>query len=253
MGDKVFFLSDFHLGSRRFRDARAAERRVVAFLDSIKEEAAEIYLLGDVLDYWYEYRDVVPKGFVRLFGKIAELADSGVRIVWMKGNHDMWSYGYLSSELGIEVADDPMVREIKGKRFFLAHGDGLGPTPRLEKMMLAIFRSRICRRLFSGIHPRWTVPFAYGWSSKNRGQHPVPAPYNGKENEPLMIFARQHLASSEIPVDYYVFGHRHIAVKDSVEADGKKAETVILGEWFDACSYAVFDGESLELRNFRQP
>ena len=160
----AYFLSDLHLGARYFRSAHEAEKRAVAFLDHIKDDAAEIYLLGDVLDYWYEYRYVVPKGFVRFFGKLAELADNGVKITWLIGNHDIWIFDYLPSELGIEVADGVLEKDILGKRFFLSHGDGVGRMPLPFRFMRALFRNRFCQWLYSGIHPRWTIPFALGWS-----------------------------------------------------------------------------------------
>lgn len=250
VGDKIYFFSDCHLGSRRHEDMRGVEKRVVAFLDSIKHDAKEIYILGDLLDYWYEYRHVVPKGFVRIFGKLAEITDSGIKVTLITGNHDMWTFGYLSSELGIEVAHKPIVRELFGKRFFLAHGEGLGPVPVMERLMLSAFRSKICQRMFSAVHPRWTVPFAFGWSSKNRGKHPIASPYLGKDKEPLMLFAKDNLAQCKEPIDYYLFGHRHIELRDFVEAEGRKAEVVVLGEWYSACSYAVFDGKTLEMRRF---
>ena len=164
----AYFLSDLHLGARYFRSAHEAEKRAVAFLDHIKDDAAEIYLLGDVLDYWYEYRYVVPKGFVRFFGKLAELADNGVKITWLIGNHDIWIFDYLPSELGIEVADGVLEKDILGKRFFLSHGDGVGRMPLPFRFMRALFRNRFCQWLYSGIHPRWTIPFALGWSRSSR-------------------------------------------------------------------------------------
>lgn len=230
------------------------ERHVVSFLDSIKADAREIFFVGDVLDYWFEYRHVVPRGYVRFFGKIAELTDSGVRITWLKGNHDIWIFDYLPRELGIEVVEGVLVREFCGKRFFLEHGDGVGERPLTLRILRSVFHNRFCQKLFSGVHPRWTVPLAYGWSRSNRGQHPMPAPYLGVDKEPLMVFARQYLSTH--PIDYFVFGHRHILVEQPIEAtapDGEKrrATAVILGEWMDACSYAVFDGNELRLCRYQ--
>ena len=165
---KAYFLSDLHLGAPYFPDSRKAELRVVDFLDSIKDDAHTIYLLGDILDYWYEYRYVVPRGFVRFFGKLAELADSGVRIVWFIGNHDIWIFDYLPSELGIEVVDGALVEEIDGHFFYMTHGDGIGRLKPSFKVLRQLFRSRWCQKAFAAIHPRWTVPFAYGWSRHSR-------------------------------------------------------------------------------------
>ena len=168
-GEKAaYFLSDLHLGAPYMEQTRANELRVVAFLDSIKEDADVIYLLGDILDYWYEYRYVVPRGYVRFFGKLAELSDSGIKIVWLKGNHDIWIFDYLPKELGIEVKDGNLIEEIHGKKFFLSHGDGVGKLDPSFKFIRGMFRNKFCQWAFSGIHPRWTVPFAYNWSAHSR-------------------------------------------------------------------------------------
>lgn len=246
----VYFLSDLHLGSRWLNDPRKSERNVVEFLDTIKDDASEIYLLGDILDYWFEYRHVVPRGFVRLFGKMAELADSGIRIVWMRGNHDTWIFDYLPNELGIEVVDGPMRCMISGKSFFLDHGDGVGWQPVPYRIIRLLFRNRICQKLFSGIHPRWTVPLAYGWSHSNRGSHPMPAPYLGSDKEPLIIFAKQYIESHpNLHTDYFIFGHRHI---EAIEHLSPGTTAVILGEWISLCTYAVFDGSELKLKRYKR-
>ena len=167
-GTKTYFLSDFHLGAKYIDNPRKQEQRIVSFLESIRNDAKEIYLLGDILDYWFEYRYVVPKGYVRFFGKIAELADSGIKIYWFIGNHDIWIFDYLPSELGVEIVDGSQIKQIDGKTFFIAHGDGLGDESRSFRMLRAFFRNRFCQRLYAGIHPRWTGPFALNWSRSNR-------------------------------------------------------------------------------------
>ena len=164
----TYFLSDFHLGARYFDSPLDNERRVVAFLDSIKDSAKEIYLLGDILDYWYEYRYVVPRGFTRFFGKIAELSDLGVKIYWFIGNHDIWIFDYLPSELGITVVDGPLVKDISGKRFFLDHGDAVGKRKLSFRILRSVFRNKVCQKLYAAIHPRWTIPFALGWSAREK-------------------------------------------------------------------------------------
>lgn len=251
----TYFLSDFHLGSKWFSDPHEAEKRVVSFLDSIKDDAKAIYLLGDILDYWFEYRYVVPRGFVRFLGKVAELADSGVKITWMIGNHDIWIFDYLPRELGIEVVDGSLIRRIDGKLFFLSHGDGVGEQPLRFRFIRSFFRNRVCQKLFSAIHPRWTVPFAYGWSRKNRGIHPLPDPYRGVDDEPLMIFAKEYLARADVePVDYFIFGHRHVMAVEELKVasagETRQSQAVILGEWIDLCSYACFDGETLSINRY---
>lgn len=155
--DKIYFISDMHLGATYLGDPLEYERRVVRWLDSIADDAAELYMLGDVLDYWYEYRYVVPRGFTRFFGAVARLADSGVKVTWFIGNHDIWISDYIPRELGVKVVDGYEVVELGCKRFFLSHGDGLGRLPRGFRFIRSMFRNRTCQRLFSAIHPRWTA------------------------------------------------------------------------------------------------
>ena len=241
-GTKTYFLSDFHLGAKYIDNPRKQEQRIVSFLESIRNDAKEIYLLGDILDYWFEYRYVVPKGYVRFFGKIAELADSGIKIYWFIGNHDIWIFDYLPSELGVEIVDGSQIKQIDGKTFFIAHGDGLGDESRSFRMLRAFFRNRFCQRLYAGIHPRWTVPFALNWSRSNR--------VNGEDrpfgcDEPLQRFVTNYKEDQKI--DYFVFGHRHVAVDKSI---GNKSRLIILGDWIKLYSYAVYDGNDLRLQVF---
>ena len=241
-GTKTYFLSDVHLGAKYIDNPRKQEQRIVSFLESIRNDAKEIYLLGDILDYWFEYRYVVPKGYVRFFGKIAELADSGIKIYWFIGNHDIWIFDYLPSELGVEIVDGSQIKQIDGKTFFIAHGDGLGDESRSFRMLRAFFRNRFCQRLYAGIHPRWTVPFALNWSRSNR--------VNGEDrpfgcDEPLQRFVTNYKEDQKI--DYFVFGHRHVAVDKSI---GNNSRLIILGDWIKLYSYAVYDGNDLKLQFF---
>lgn len=242
----TYFLSDFHLGARYFEEPRETERRVVDFLDSIKGDAKEVYLLGDILDYWFEYRYVVPRGFTRFFGKIAELTDLGVKVYWFIGNHDIWIFDYLPNELGVEVIDGEVTKEIDGKVFFLAHGDGVGKQPRSFRMLRSLFRNRLCQKLYSAIHPRWTIPFALSWSNSSRKGDDEYPEYKGEENEFLEIFANDYLKSHK--VDYFVFGHRHIMLDKKLQGG---ATLVVLGDWLHYCSYAVWDGNNLALKSFQ--
>ena len=250
----AYFLSDLHLGAPYFPDSRKAEKRVVEFLDSIKDDADVIYLLGDVLDYWYEYRYVVPRGFVRFFGKLAELSDRGIRIVWFIGNHDIWIFDYLPNELGIEVVDGTLVEEIDGRKFFMTHGDGIGKLPPTFRLLRKLFRNKVCQKLFSGIHPRWTIPFAYNWSNHSRSSGPMPSEADAKRMmNNLRVFSRDYL--SEHPdIDYFLFGHLHLLERFEVESRNKdaKAEVVVLGEWLKRFSYARWNGESLEIKKYRE-
>lgn len=244
---RVYFLSDFHLGAKYFSDAKAAEKRVVEFLDTIKKDASEIYLLGDILDYWFEYKNVVPRGYVRFLGKIAELSDSGIKITWLIGNHDIWIFDYLPSELGINVIDGSLVTDILGKRFYLSHGDNIGERPLGFRLIRSVFRNKVCQKLYSAIHPRWTIPFATNWSKLSREKSDCTPPYKGAGNEPLIKFASRH-ASQNPDIDYYVFGHRHLLIKESVSDN---AEAVILGDWINLYSYACFDGNELKINTYK--
>ncbi|MCM1005379.1 MAG: UDP-2,3-diacylglucosamine diphosphatase [Prevotella sp.] len=244
----TYFLSDLHLGAKYFASPLDVERRVVRFLDSIKENAEAIYLVGDVLDYWFEYKYVVPRGFVRFFGKLAELADSGVKITWLIGNHDIWIFDYLPNELGIEVIDGVLTREIQGRKCFITHGDGVGELPCMFRFIRAMFRNKICQKLYAGLHPRWSVPFAYGWSNQNRGTHPAPDPYEGKGQEALVKFATDY-QTTHPDIDYYIFGHRHIMLEEEIPGG---AQVIILGEWIDQCSYARMANGKLTLHCYKE-
>lgn len=244
----VYFFSDVHLGNPRDRSTRERERRLCAFLDSIRADATEIYLLGDILDYWFDYRYVVPRGFVRFFGKLAEFSDRGIKIVWMIGNHDIWMRGYLSEELGIEVIDGTLTREIKGQQFFLTHGDGVGKMPWTFRMLRKIFRNPFCQWLYSGIHPRWTIPFAYAWSAHSRANG---CPGGGTDRPALKTIREftkaYHRAHPEI--EHFVYGHLHLEVEEEI-APG--CTMTILGEWLTSFTYATFDGKKIELKNFHE-
>lgn len=249
--DKTYFISDLHLGARYIKDARAHEMRVCRFLEYISHDAAELYLLGDSLDYWFEYRTVVPRGHVRFFGQLAKMADSGIRIHWFIGNHDIWLFDYLRDEIGMTVTDGFIVKEISGKYFFLSHGDGVGKLPPVFRMLRSTFRNRVCQKLYSAIHPRWTIPFARGWSKSSRGREYLTTPvFSGEGNEPLVDFCRDYLAGHPVPhIDFFVFGHKHVAVDYPLEADSRM---IILGDWITQDTYAVFDGKKLELKEFAQ-
>lgn len=243
----TYFISDIHLGARYIQDAKAHERIIVNWLKSIKHSAKAVYLLGDILDYWYEYRNVVPRGFVRFFGTLAELADDGVEIVWFKGNHDTWIFDYLPSELGIEIVDGSTTRMIDGRCFFMEHGDGVGRMEPGYTMMRSMFRSKICQKMFSAIHPRWTVGFAHSWSSHSRLSAPPSrtTPIIMDAADPLLEFAIDY-SRLHPEIDYYIFGHRHQLSFQNVP--GSKARIVLLGDAFRTFSFGVWDGSNFELK-----
>ena len=245
---RAYFLSDLHLGAPYFSDSRESERRVVSFLDSIKDKADVIYLLGDILDYWYEYRTVVPRGFVRFFGKLAELTDSGVRVVWFIGNHDIWIFDYLPTELGIEVIDGSLTETIDGRKFYMTHGDGVGKLKPSFKLIRSVFRNRMAQKLYAAIHPRWTVPFAYNWSRHSRksggsGYDP------SKMIKILRNFCLEYLKCNP-GINYFVYGHLHIVLDERLTAT---SNMIVLGDWINNFSYGVWDGRTFTMRRYLSP
>ncbi len=239
----IYFISDLHLGARYIADPRAHQQRVVNFLHSIAADATELYLVGDVLDYWFEYRTAVPRGYVRFFGALAALADAGVKITWLTGNHDIWLFDYLRTEIGMEVIDSPWVeRTIAGKRFIIGHGDRIGRRSAGFRFICSLFRNRLLQWLYSGIHPRWTIPFAHLWSSSSRRSR-----YGIDDVEAHTDQVEQDVAT--LPqADFVVLGHHHIVV-DRQMAHGR---LIVLGDWIDHCSYGQFDGSTFTLKTFNQ-
>lgn len=238
---RVYFISDIHLGATYEESARVKEQRVADFLRSIKDDASDLYLLGDILDYWFEYRTVVPRGYIRFFGALAELADAGVRIKWIIGNHDIWLFDYLRDEIGLEVLDGVVEEEILGRKFVMAHGDGVGKMKRSFRFIRSVFRNRVCQKLYASIHPRWTIPFAHRWSSHSRCSEAVVG-WRGEE-ETLMAFALTALEANP-EIDYFVFGHRHLMINEKI---GPHTGLIVLGDWLTNYSYGRFDGEKFEL------
>ncbi len=240
---KTYFLSDAHLGSLIIENHREHELKLVNFLDSIKEDAAEIFLLGDMFDFWFEYKYVVPKGHVRFLGKLAELVDKGIKVHFFIGNHDIWTFGYLEKELGLIVHKKPETFELNGKKFFLAHGDGLHEKSAGFKFIRWVFHSKSLQKLFSLVPSRIGLSFGNNWSKSNRKKDIArDYQYQGENNECLVRFAKEHSQSN--PIDYYIFGHRHILLDLQL---ANKSRMMIIGDWLHNFSYAVWDGENLEL------
>ena len=247
MSKAIYFLSDLHLGAAYITQPLEHEKRIVRFLDSIKDKAAEIYLLGDILDYWYEYSHVVPKGFVRFFGKIAELADSGIKIHWLIGNHDIWIFDYLPHELGIEVIDGILQREILGKNFFMNHGDGVGKHKLSFRIIRSIFRNKVCQFFYSMLPSSITIPFAHRWSNSSRKKGNLEAEEKIQmHKQHILDFAKSHSASSP-HTHFYIFGHLHLADKINIS---QSATTIFLGDWTEKFTYAIFDGNEITLHSF---
>lgn len=222
--------------------------RAVQFLRDCAADADHIYLLGDVLDYWYEYRHVVPRGFVRFFGELARLADSGVRITWMTGNHDIWLFDYIRDEIGVEVIDAPyIVREIGGKQFLLAHGDRIGRTTAGFRLICSLFRSRLCQRLYAAVHPGLTVPFARRWSHSSRESGTETAEQRRRHIDCIIADA-EAIADAHPGIDYIVEGHHHIALLHDIP--GTATRVAVLGDWISQYTYGEFDGTKFELKRF---
>lgn len=249
-GKKAYFISDLHLGASYLPDGAAQERRVVRFLESIAGDAAELYLLGDILDYWYEYRTVAPRGYTRFFGTLGRMSDAGTKITWFIGNHDIWLFDYLRDEIGMEVVDGIKIVEISGKRFFMNHGDGVGKLPPTFRFLRKIFRNHACQKLYAAIHPRWTIPFAHKWSNHSRDFANSIPKFEGEEKEPLIAFSREYAsAHPQEKIDYFVFGHRHIMLDFPLGISNSRI--IILGDWIHYNSYGVFDGKIFRLEKFQ--
>jgi UDP-2,3-diacylglucosamine hydrolase len=244
---KLYFASDFHLGVPDYVASRTREDKIVRWLDMIKVDAAEVFLMGDIFDFWFEYTTVVPKGYIRLFGKLAELTDAGIKLYLFKGNHDMWMFDYFKKELNATMIDNELEIERGGKKFYLHHGDGLGPGDAKYKLLKKFFRSRLCQWLFERIHPNFGVGIANRWSQHSRivqGQNEV---RKNLEQEWLVAFSREQLKIQHY--DYLIFGHRHLPLDIQLN---EQSRYINLGEWVNYFSYAVFDGQKLELKYFEK-
>ena len=242
---KIYFASDLHLGVPNKEKSLERERLFVQWLNEIKADAEAIFLVGDIFDFWFEYKKAVPKGYVRLLGKLAEISDSGIPIHIFTGNHDMWLFDYLEEEINATIYREPIEVSLKGKRFFIGHGDGLGPGDKGYKIIKKIFENKICQWLFERIHPNLGISIAEYWSKKSRianGQKDET--YHG-EKEWLTQFCKEKM--NTIEVDYFVFGHRHFPLEEDL---GDNTSYINLGEWVNYNSYAVFDGEKLELKRY---
>ena len=250
MNKNIYFISDAHLGSRAIPHRRTHERRLVNFLENIKDKADAVYLLGDMFDFWYEFKTVVPRGYTRFLGKLSELTDRGVEVHFFVGNHDQWCTDYLEDECGVIIHRTPETIEIGEKIFYLAHGDGLDYAYRkwTVRLLQQLFHSNILRKMFSCLHPRWSVDFGLEWAKHSRmkridGKEP---PYQGEDREGLVLYAKDYLKDHP-EINYFIFGHRHIELDLML---GRQTRILILGEWISCFSYAVYDGENIFLEQF---
>lgn len=244
----IYFLSDAHLGSLALKHRRTQERRLVRFLDSIKDKAEAVYLLGDMFDFWNEYKYVVPKGYTRFLGKLSELTDSGVEVHFFVGNHDLWTYGYLEEECGVIVHRKPATIELHDKVFFLAHGDGLGdPDPKF-RFLRSLFHNPFCQKTLNFFHPWWGVQLGLNWAKHSRMKRVdgKEVPFMGEDKEFLVQFSKEYI-KNHTNIDYFLFGHRHLMLNLKV---GNGSRMLVLGDWIWQFSYAVFDGEHLYLEQY---
>jgi len=224
-------------------DSLKREKKVVNWLEEIRHEASEIYLLGDIFDYWFEYRKVVPRGFTRFLGEIARITDSGIKVNFFTGNHDIWVFDYLPQEIGVEVFRHPIVREYGGKKFFIAHGDALGPGQTGDKLLKWFFNNRTAQWIYARFHPNLATAFAHRWSKRSRYAKGVSVEFLGDDKEHLILYAREKLKEEHF--DYFIFGHRHLPLEYDL---GEGCMLYYLGDWIENFSYAVFDGTTLELK-----
>ena len=243
---KIYFAGDLHLGLPNYKASRPREKKFVNWLDTVKKDAEEIYLLGDIFDFWYEYKRVVPRGFTRLLGKIAEITDSGIPIHYFTGNHDIWIFDYLPEETGITLHRKPLIKEINGKKLFIAHGDGLGGNQIAFRILKFIFENKILQWLFSRLHPNFAIGLGNMWSNSSRNAKGISVPFKGEEDEYLIQFAKKELEKTHY--DYFIFGHRHLKLQIKLN---DRCEFINVGDWIEDMSYGVFDGEKIEILSIK--
>jgi UDP-2,3-diacylglucosamine hydrolase len=241
-GKNIFFASDFHLGLAAGTNPSEREKKVVRWLNNIAPDAEEIYLLGDIFDFWWEYRLVVPRGFTRFLGAVASITDSGIPVHFFTGNHDMWIGNYLSDECGMIIHKESLTKVFNGKKFHIAHGEGLGTRNFLYKSLLKVFHNKPMRALYSSLHPSLGVAIGHKWSLNSRLGKGIVLDFMGEEKEDLIRYARSFPANENI--DYFIFGHRHLAMTFKMKEGG---EIIFLGDWIRHGSCAVWNGESLVL------
>lgn len=246
----IYFISDVHLGCRAMEHRRTHERRLVNFLDAVKDKAEAIYILGDLFDFWFEYADVVPKGYTRLLGKLSELTDGGVEIHFFVGNHDMWVTDYLHEECGVIIHKEPCTLEIHNRLFYLAHGHLIESAKGtiMERLMMQMFRSKVMQAMARAIHPHLFIPLGYSWARHSHVHHheqgdPV---YRGEDKERLVCFAKEYLKDHP-DINYFLFGHRHIDLDIELAEDSR---VIILGQWYSLFTYVVFDGINMITNHF---
>ncbi len=245
-GKKIYFASDFHLGVPSYEASLQREKKIVRWLDQVKNDAAEIFLVGDLFDFWFEYKRAVPKGYTRLLGKISEITDSGIPVHVFTGNHDMWIFDYLPKECGVEIFRAPIQREWNQQLFQIGHGDGLGPGDHGYKFIKKVFANKVCQWLFARLHPNFGIWLANSMSSYSRSTTgDKDRIFLGEDKEWLIIYCKDELKKSH--TDYFIFGHRHLPMEIKLN---EQSTYINLGEWMHHYTYAVYDGASVQLKTF---
>jgi UDP-2,3-diacylglucosamine hydrolase len=246
-GKKIYFASDFHLGVPNPAASLNREKKIIRWLEYIRPTAGAIFLVGDIFDFWFEYKHSIPKGFIRLQGKLAELTDAGIPVIFFSGNHDMWMFDYFTREMDIPIFRKPKQFLINEHKFLIGHGDGLGPGDYTFKVLKKIFASKLCHWLFARIHPNVGIAIANAWSRRSR----IASNAKGEEKfmgdaEWLYTYAREVEAREHH--DYYIFGHRHLPLNLQINSNSRY---INLGEWINYCTYASFDGKVIDLLKFQ--
>ena len=244
---KIYFASDFHLGAPDYESSLVREKKIVSWLNHIEKDAAEIFLVGDIFDFWFEYKRAIPRGFARLQGKIADLTDKGIPVHVFTGNHDMWIFDYLPKELGVQLHREPIEREFFGKKYFIGHGDGLGPSDKGYKFLKKVFANKFCQWCFARLHPNFGIWLADRSSKTSRAKSgDMDEKYHGDENEWLFQFCQETLKTMHY--DNFIFGHRHLPIEKKV---GENSRYYNLGEWINYCTYVVVDENSVSLETWK--
>ena len=243
---KIYFASDFHLGIPNLEESHKRERKIIRWLESIREDAKSIYLVGDIFDFWFEYKKVVPKGFVRLLAKLAELSEEGIEINYLPGNHDLWVNDYFEKEIGIRIHYTNIIILEQGKKIFIGHGDGLGNGDYSYKILQKIFKSKICQWLFGCLHPNFGIGLAHLWSESSRKNK-----YNKKseeKNKDILIGYCRKQQNLE-PVDYYIFGHTHLPLQTPIS---ENCHYFNIGDWINHFSYAYLSDGKMSLTSYKE-
>jgi UDP-2,3-diacylglucosamine hydrolase len=246
-GKSIYFASDFHLGAPDHDASRKREDRIVSWLNQIEHDTAALFLMGDLFDFWFEYGSTIPKGNIRLQGKLAFMSDAGIPISIFTGNHDMWMFGYFTEEMNIPIYRDLLQLEVENTRLLIGHGDGLGPGDHTYKFLKKIFRNKFCQWLFERLHPNTGMAIANYWSSQSRISNTTKGEdqYQGDDREYLVQFCQE--MEEKTHYDYYVFGHRHLPLDISISDNSRY---VNLGEWVNQNTYGKFDGKTFSLETF---